>query len=104
MAPIAPDYRSKLVKVCNQVVTLQRKSGTDSFGKVTYSGPVEIRARYVEKQQRIVNPQGVEVTSSAEVTVVNEVAIGDKINTRTVQGRETVVSKPGKTLGLRLYL
>lgn len=50
------------------------------------------------------NAQGSEVLSTSRVMTVEELQLGDLVNGREVQARESIVDVAGKTLGWTLYL
>ncbi|MDP9474441.1 MAG: hypothetical protein M3R38_01860 [Actinomycetota bacterium] len=89
----------------NQTVTLRRATGGRTFeGEIRYEDPVDLKARYAEKQQAVTNPQGQEVTSTAAVLTEEELRLGDLVNGRAVQSRESIVDFDGTVLGWRSYL
>ncbi len=88
----------------NQTVVLRRTGGRDFYGEIRYEDPVDLKARYSEKQQTVTNPQGQEVTSTAAVLTEEELRLGDLVNGRAVQSRESIVGFDGTVLGWRSYL
>lgn len=65
-----------LLSGLNQVVTYWSPTGdADRYGKPILNAPVQIQARWEDKQTQIVNKQGSEVLSKARVFTLIEVDI-----------------------------
>lgn len=66
----------------NQRVLWKRRTGGDDWQGATYSDPVEIPARVEERVRVMGGAGGSEVRATNEVTVAEDVRIGDFINWR----------------------
>lgn len=59
----------------NQEVTYWAPGAQNEFGHAQASAPIKIRARWEEKTQQVLKPNGEEVTSGTEVIVDRDLAI-----------------------------
>lgn len=86
---------SELVAIAlNQSVLWMRKVGQDHYGEDRFDEPKPICCRVSFNNRLVINDKGEQVTSGAEITVLDPVEIGDRI---TLESREFVVidvSKP----------
>lgn len=72
----------------NQKVNWHKKKGMDAYGQTRFNAPVLVPCRVSMKNRLILSATGSEVTSTALVTTLAPVEIGDKL---TVHGRDYIV-------------
>ena len=87
-----------------QTISLERLTGVDDWGTPSFAPAVTLPARKEEKQKLVRSTDGAEVLATTRVLVVDEVVIGDRIDGRDVQARESVVDVGGRLLGWTVYL
>lgn len=88
-----------------QTVQYQGEGGRDPFtGEPAPGEPVNIPARYEEKQRYVRNAQGSEVASTAEVLMETEPVLNGRIEGRPIQARESLVNRQGQVIGWRAFL
>lgn len=87
-----------------QTISWESKTGESDWGDSTYAAPVSLVARVEEKQRRVLNAAGNEVLSETRVMLVDEVAVGDRLDGKQVQARESIVDVGGNTLGWTVFL
>lgn len=87
-----------------QTTSWEAKTGESDWGDPTYAAPVTLRARVEEKQRRVLNAAGNEVLAETRVMLVDEVAVGDRLDGKQVQARESIVDVGGNTLGYTVFL
>jgi len=63
----------------NQTVSWERKTGMNAYGESTFAEPKDIACRVSVKNRLVLNKEGQEVTSTAQVTTLEPVLIGDRI-------------------------
>ncbi|MDP9488509.1 MAG: hypothetical protein M3Q49_22450 [Actinomycetota bacterium] len=96
---------SSIKRYLKQTVAYQGEGGRDPFtGEPVPGEPINIRARYEEKQRYVRGAQGSEVTSTAEVLMEIEPTLNGKIEGRPIQARESLVNRQGKVIGWRAFL
>lgn len=76
----------------------------NDWSEPTYAAPASLPARVEEKQRRVLNASGNEVLSETRVMLVDEVAVGDRLDGSQVQARESIVDVGGNTLGWTVFL
>ncbi len=72
----------------NQTVSWERKTGVNAYAESTFAAPKDIDCRVSVKNRLVLNKEGQEVTSTAQVTTLDPVSIGDRI---TVRGQSFIV-------------
>lgn len=87
-----------------QTTSWEAKTGENDWGDPTYAAAVSLPARVEEKQRRVLNASGNEVLSETRVMLVDEVAVGDRLDGSVVQARESIVDVGGNTLGWTVFL
>ena len=88
-----------------QEISLERKISENDWGDATYSAPKIFPARKELKQKRVVSASGgEEITSTTRLLLVDQVALGDKVDGEQVVAVESIVDVSGKTLGYTAYL
>lgn len=61
--------------VCIQTAVYWGNPQPDGFGKISYNDPVEIKVRWDEKTQFVRDDKGKEITSKAEVIVLQDLEV-----------------------------
>lgn len=87
-----------------QTVSWEAKTGESDWGDATFGDPVTLPARVEERQNMVRAAGGLQVLATTKVMLVQEVAIGDRINGLDVQARESIVDVGGNVLGWTVYL
>lgn len=88
-----------------QTTSWEAKTGENDWGDPAYATAVSLPARVEEKQRRVLNASGNEVLfSETRVMLVDEVAVGDRLDGKQVQARESIVDVGGNTLGWTVFL
>lgn len=72
----------------NQTISWAKRTGIDHYGMPSYEQPKDIACRVSYQSRLVINKDGDEVTSSAQVTTLEPVGIGDKL---TLNGRAYIV-------------
>lgn len=92
----------------NQSVFYIPPGSTNAFGETVPGEPVEVRARFEERQQLVRNKQGSESLSTSEVLLEIEPELDAKIDgngrERPIQARENLVDLRGRVVGWRAFL
>ena len=84
---------SLIARILKQTATYWAKTGTDGYGKATFTSPAALLVRWTDKQEIIRNAQGNEAVSNAQVIVGQDVTIGGYLYLGTNAGADpTVVS------------
>lgn len=63
-----------IAKVCVQTAVYWEGTGISGFGTPTYATPVEIACRWDGVSETITNSKGIEITSSAKITVTQTIS------------------------------
>ena len=63
--------------ICVQTAVHWTNNGTDGFGKTSFALPVEIKCRWVEKDEMSVDDNGKEFVSKAEIIITQDIARTD---------------------------
>lgn len=92
----------------NQQVTYTPSGGTNQFGEPIPGVPVEVRARFEERQNLVRTSTGAESLSTSEVLLEIEPELDAKIDgngrERPIQARESLVDLRGRVVGWRAFL
>ncbi len=76
---------SDLVAIAlNQTALWEKNTGLDGYGQPSFATGVDIPCRVSVRTRLVLNPQGDETVSNAQVTTLAAVEIGDRL---TVDGR-----------------
>ena len=71
--------------VCVQKALYWGNPTPDGFGGKTYDDVIEIKCRWDDKQELILNKEGKEVMSNAEITVIDELSMDGLIKLGTYE-------------------
>jgi hypothetical protein len=94
-----------LRRFLKQTVSYQRKTGENDRSEPLFGEPARtLPARVDEEQRAVRGAGGVEVVSTTNVMLVEEIQVGDKIDGLDVQARESMVDIDGATVGWIAYL
>jgi hypothetical protein len=96
---------SLIRRFTNQRVRYRPAAGEDPrTGRTILGDEREIPARYEEHHRLVRTNDGSEVTATTEVLMLEEPALGSRIEGREVIARESIVDKGGRVLGWTAYL
>lgn len=86
-------------------VTIYHSPSLDAYGRQSWSTSVSTKGRFLKKKKRMIDDQGEETTSDAELWVINSnkdldsVAVGDKVTYDSEDYRIMTLNEATKATG-----
>lgn len=96
--------KDRIEHFLNQEVSWEQKTHEDDYGQPTHAESVTIKVRKVGKTRRTTNKQGTHITTNTEILTIDDINVGDKIDSEIVVDTLESVDRDGVVCAKKVYL